>query len=156
MWKRVRGLATATALVRFKLKLLTRAARAAAAPSAGAAPAQRNCMDAQDQSVIEQMTALVPPMAPAAHAAPDGVPVGGLCPQAAAAPPPPQQQQQQQRQQQPGPSPQKREAWKDYSSVFTAAKAGMQGVDQDHVKKVSPGSRIRRPAAGSPTRAPAW
>jgi hypothetical protein len=26
--------------------------------------------------------------------------------------------------------------WADYSSVFTAAKAGMQGVDQDHVKKV--------------------
>lgn len=36
----------------------------------------------------------------------------------------------------PSPSPQKREAWQDYSSVFTAAKAGMQNVDKEHVKKV--------------------
>lgn len=28
------------------------------------------------------------------------------------------------------------EAWRDYSSVFTAAKAGMAGVDQDRVKRI--------------------
>jgi DNA polymerase kappa len=26
-------------------------------------------------------------------------------------------------------------AWKDYQSVFTAAKAGMEGVDKERVKK---------------------
>jgi DNA polymerase kappa len=50
-------------------------------------------------------------------------------PDAAASP------QAQQHQQQAQPSP-RREAWQDYSSVFTNAKAGMAGVDKEHVKKV--------------------
>jgi DNA polymerase kappa len=29
-----------------------------------------------------------------------------------------------------------KEGWKDYQSVFTAAKAGMEGVDKEKVKKV--------------------
>jgi hypothetical protein len=49
----------------------------------------------------------------------------------------------------PAVSPEKREAWRDYSSVFTAAKAGMQGVDKDRVKKVGTAglglARLARP-----------
>jgi hypothetical protein len=37
---------------------------------------------------------------------------------------------------QPAAPQQQHEAWQDYQSVFTAAKAGMEGVDKEKVKKI--------------------
>lgn len=88
-------------------------------PSPAGAPCAAECAAAQDAA-----TATAPPLPPSAT-------VIGLREQDAAAStvPPPSPPAA-------GPAPGRREAWQDYSSVFTAAKAGMEGVDKDKVKRV--------------------